>query len=242
VVGDRKDGALDWSEMGNGLVRTLRGLRRLFFGEPILPSHDDGEDESDDDDDEETQRRRRHAAEDAADGSSQSSLRRWFRLRCRRPWASCARQCINGSCRPHRHGSDRLFSRVLTVGKNIFSLYVRDLRAKSSRTSSVDEEGGSVLQQVGTSSFDPMDANASSQPVPRRHAKKWLDLDAIDTSSMETNVHQLRHAYFDLNKILVEDLHELIVTGKRAAERSLLLHREGNIFSFCQAPACVVNQ
>jgi hypothetical protein len=76
------------------------------------------------------------------------------------------------------------------------------------------------------------------QQLPKQH---WLDVDVIDTTWMDQNVHALRHSYFNLNPVLVEDLHDIVVTGKRAAERSLLLHREGNIFSYCSAPQCVVN-
>lgn len=145
-----------------------------------------------------------------------------------------------------------------TLGKSIFSLYVRTkaepqqplsqdilqrglqaafARSKDGRTTADYEDALDYLEDEPLSPRDGVTGTTS-----RRSMRKWLDVDVIDTSSMETNVHQLRHAYFDLNKILVEDLHELIVTGRRAAERSLLLHREGNIFSFCQAPACVVNK
>ena len=71
--------------------------------------------------------------------------------------------------------------------------------------------------------------------------KMWLDLDAIDSTSLDSNVHPLAHNYFNLNGVLRNDLHELIVTGRRAAERSTLLHREGNIFSYASAPSYVVN-
>ncbi|KAH9261258.1 hypothetical protein BASA81_000962 [Batrachochytrium salamandrivorans] len=162
-------------------------------------------------------------------------LRRWFRCGCvprtRRSCNVCCRVYAQGCCRPHRHGTDRPFSSQLAVGKNIFSLYLRDDRPL------LDDQDDEDVQDEPEDDDDD-----EEQAFTRRSQKRWLDVDVIDTSSMETNVHQLRHAYFDLNKILVEDLHELIVTGKRAAERSLLLHREGNIFSFCQAPACVVNE
>jgi esterase/lipase superfamily enzyme len=148
-------------------------------------------------------------------------IQTWFRLGCiPRSRSSLQRCCAEGCCQRNRHGQDRAFSHMPAVGRSIFSLYVFE-----EVDDDYDEEEGD----------HPPHAHS-------RHHRKWLDVDAIDTSSMETNVHQMRHAYFDLNKILVEDLHELIVTGKRASERSLLLHREGNIFSFCQAPACVVNQ
>lgn len=116
-----------------------------------------------------------------------------------------------------------------------------------SPSSSAAAQGYTATTNTFRDGAAPLASPSSSVAPPAqsrlpRYRRRWLDLDAIDTSSMEQNVHQLRHAYFDLNKILVEDLHELIVTGKRAGERSLLLHREGNFYSFCQAPACVVNR
>ena len=33
----------------------------------------------------------------------------------------------------------------------------------------------------------------------RRSEKRWLDLDALDTSWMDQNVHAMRHNYFTLN-------------------------------------------
>jgi hypothetical protein len=199
VVGDRKDGALDFSEMGNGLVKTYHALKEYF----------------------------KSPAKTKRQCCSRCDDRDTF---CCRPCAACFRICVDGSCLPYRHGEDRLFSRILTVGRNIFSLYAAHHGVTR----------GEIPEPISNNPnmrFGTTPVTSSSSNVRR----KWLDLDAIDTSSMDTNVHQLRHAYFDLNKILVEDLVELIVTGKRASERSLLLHREGNIFSFCQAPACVVN-
>ena len=107
---------------------------------------------------------------------------------------------------------------VRSVGRAVFALHAGDAVAAG------DGGGGGG----GTRS-------------PRRGEKRWLDLDALDTSWMDQNVHALRHNYFTLNPTLVEDLVELVVTGKRAVDRSLLLRREGNIFSYCSAPSCVVN-
>ena len=58
---------------------------------------------------------------------------------------------------------------------------------------------------------------------------------------MEPNTNTSYNHNFNSNRTLVEDLVELVVTGKRAVDRSLLLRREGNIFSYCSAPSCVVN-
>ena len=68
---------------------------------------------------------------------------------------------------------------------------------------------------------------------------RWLDVDVIDTTLLDTNIKDLRHSGFNVNPILLKDLEELIVTGRRAAERSTLLYREGNVFSYCHAPSFV---
>ncbi|KAG5189789.1 hypothetical protein JKP88DRAFT_286529 [Tribonema minus] len=39
----------------------------------------------------------------------------------------------------------------------------------------------------------------------------WLDLDVIDTTWLENNVHDIRHSFFNLNPTIVDDLRELVV-------------------------------
>lgn len=73
----------------------------------------------------------------------------------------------------------------------------------------------------------------------RHHERNWLDLDVIDTTQLDANIMGLRHSGFNLNPILLKDLEELILTGRRASERSALLYREGNIFSYCHVPAYI---
>mmetsp|Transcript_11635 Transcript_11635/g.18921 ORF Transcript_11635/g.18921 Transcript_11635/m.18921 type:complete len:210 (-) Transcript_11635:13-642(-) len=70
-------------------------------------------------------------------------------------------------------------------------------------------------------------------------AKVWLDCDVIDTTGLDTNVNNLRHAAFSVNSILLRDIEELVVTGKRAADRTTLLHKNGNMFEYCHAPSFV---
>eukprot|EP00917_Polyrhabdina_sp_WS-2016_P002173 GHVP01004716.1.p3 GENE.GHVP01004716.1~~GHVP01004716.1.p3 ORF type:complete len:405 (+),score=113.82 GHVP01004716.1:3511-4725(+) len=48
-------------------------------------------------------------------------------------------------------------------------------------------------------------------PVQRR---QWLDLDVIDTTFMEGNVHGLRHGFFNINKWILMDYHD-VLTLKR---------------------------
>jgi hypothetical protein len=68
--------------------------------------------------------------------------------------------------------------------------------------------------------------------------KLWMDLDAIDTTGLDTNIAGIRHSAFNLNPSLFHDIDELITTGKRAIDRSLI-YRDGNVFSYCSAPSFV---
>eukprot|EP00668_Euglena_longa_P000044 GGOE01000054.1.p1 GENE.GGOE01000054.1~~GGOE01000054.1.p1 ORF type:complete len:893 (+),score=256.80 GGOE01000054.1:92-2680(+) len=70
---------------------------------------------------------------------------------------------------------------------------------------------------------------------------EWLDLDVIDTTWIENNVQDLRHSYWNINRELVEDLRELVVTQRRARDRSRLAARFGNVYSFLAAPSCLKN-
>jgi hypothetical protein len=69
--------------------------------------------------------------------------------------------------------------------------------------------------------------------------RQWLDLDVIDMTGLDTNIANIRHTGFNLNPILLKDLEELLTTGHRAIQRSSLLYRDGNLFSYCHAPAFV---
>jgi len=67
----------------------------------------------------------------------------------------------------------------------------------------------------------------------------WLDVDVIDTTGLDTNVNDLRHAAFSVNSILLRDIEELVVSGKRACDRTTLLHKAGNVYEYCHAPSFV---
>ena len=67
----------------------------------------------------------------------------------------------------------------------------------------------------------------------------YLDLDVIDTSSLDANVHGLRHAYFNLNPFIVDDLAEIVTMRKRACMRLKLTHCVGNVWTFLAAPGHV---
>lgn len=72
-----------------------------------------------------------------------------------------------------------------------------------------------------------------------RVRRRWLDLDVVDTTLLKVNVQALRHAYFALQRSLVDDLFDIICRGLRARERERLLHVEYNLYGFLVAPPYV---
>ncbi|KAJ3029862.1 hypothetical protein HDV00_009364 [Rhizophlyctis rosea] len=72
----------------------------------------------------------------------------------------------------------------------------------------------------------------------------YPDMDTIDTSLLDVNIHSLRHAYFNLNRMFVDDLLDIIVHQKRASERTSRLAptvQGGLVYQFLCAPSYVIN-
>ncbi|KAF9180981.1 hypothetical protein BGZ51_005768 [Haplosporangium sp. Z 767] len=79
-----------------------------------------------------------------------------------------------------------------------------------------------------------------------------LDVDVIDTTSLDVNIHSLRHNFFNLNRMLVDDLYDIVVLGRRAREREGRLSsrwtfsaegiENGEVYTFLCAPSYVVNK
>lgn len=67
----------------------------------------------------------------------------------------------------------------------------------------------------------------------------YLDLDVVDASTLDSNVHGMRHCYFNLNSVLVDDLAEIVTTRRRACMRRRLTHSVGNVWCFLAAPGHV---
>jgi len=62
-------------------------------------------------------------------------------------------------------------------------------------------------------------------------------LDVVDCSSLEQNVHVVRHSTFTLNRSMIDDLFEIIVSRKRAKDRdSRLVRLDRNRWQFRIAP------
>lgn len=67
---------------------------------------------------------------------------------------------------------------------------------------------------------------------------RYLDVDIIDNTSLEQNINAIRHSYFALNSMLVQDVLEIIHLGLgRAKQRRRLRKRVGNVWSFLAAPS-----
>lgn len=128
----------------------------------------------------------------------------------------------------------------LTVGRNVEKLFfpkrsdvtstVRGLRHNNDNN---DDDNNLLFKKGKTSSLltDDDENNKSND-------KLWMDLDAIDTTGLDTNIAGIRHSAFNLNPSLFHDIDELITTSKRAMDRSLI-YRDGNVFSYCSAPSFV---
>lgn len=67
-----------------------------------------------------------------------------------------------------------------------------------------------------------------------------LDLDIVDTGDLDRNINGQFHGYFNINRVMVDDLHDLIVTGKRAEDRTSRLKPYGKIYRFTMVPSSVV--
>eukprot|EP01132_Coremiostelium_polycephalum_P007473 gene7473-9181_t len=67
-----------------------------------------------------------------------------------------------------------------------------------------------------------------------------LDVDIIDTGDLDSNMSERHHSFFNINRLMVDDLHDLIVTGKRATERTSRLKSVGDVFRFSILPSSVV--
>lgn len=72
---------------------------------------------------------------------------------------------------------------------------------------------------------------------PRQLAS--TEADVVDVTWMDANIPVLRHTFFDLNRLFVDDLREIVTTRHRASQRFRLVHRYDNVWSFMSAPTHV---
>lgn len=76
----------------------------------------------------------------------------------------------------------------------------------------------------------------------KRFNHNSFDLDILDTTYLEQNVQNVRHSYFNLNPLILDDYSEILLNRKRAIYRtSKVVRVKKNIFSFVCAPPYLVN-
>ena len=79
-------------------------------------------------------------------------------------------------------------------------------------------------------------------PAPPGARNQPFDMDVIDVSWMDGNMHAMRHNFFNINRWMVDDLREILTTRVRARLRtSRMTHRFSNVWSFLAVPTFVVN-
>jgi esterase/lipase superfamily enzyme len=84
-------------------------------------------------------------------------------------------------------------------------------------------------------------ASLGNNILPLQDSKGgFLDIDIIDTGDLDSNMSERHHSFFNINRLMVDDLYDLIVTGKRAEERTSRLKQTGNVFRFTILPSSVV--
>jgi len=119
------------------------------------------------------------------------------------------------------------FQHCQTVGRNVGSLYFPE-----------DVVYRRTLGKHDNLLFKHKAPHVSLYCEDNASEKAWMDLDVVDTTGLDNNMQKIRHSAYNLNPSLFNDLEELITTGKRAMDRSLL-YRDGNVFSYCSAPSFV---
>mmetsp|Transcript_26973 Transcript_26973/g.40956 ORF Transcript_26973/g.40956 Transcript_26973/m.40956 type:complete len:854 (+) Transcript_26973:219-2780(+) len=124
------------------------------------------------------------------------------------------------NARPEQEENQRRFDYELRLGREIESLFLPNNTISSSKDST-DER---LLIH-----------NTFRSPA----TKQYLDIDVIDTTNLDVNLDKVRHSAYNTNPILVRDLEDIILSGRRAKSRPSLLHREGNVYSYSHVPSFV---
>ncbi len=85
---------------------------------------------------------------------------------------------------------------------------------------------------------NPSLGKAVNEPLIDKDTKEQIDADFINSSTVSSNVSEIRHSYFSLSREVIEDIRELIVFRNRAKNRiaRLCKRKNSNIFDFLVAP------
>ena len=79
------------------------------------------------------------------------------------------------------------------------------------------------------------------QPILGKASGEALDMDIIDTSYLASNVEELHHSFFYLSREMLWDIQALLVDGRRAEDRPLLIQRgeSSRCYHFCSVPPSI---
>ncbi|PHJ22047.1 transmembrane [Cystoisospora suis] len=129
-----------------------------------------------------------------------------------------------------------LFSGRQALGRSVFGLYTRPKGSGS-------DTGSDVARKLPPVYAETMACFQGYEPdYLKSDTREWLDLDVIDMTWLGNNVHAMRHSYWPLNREIIEDIRELVVTRKRARQRtSRLDRREGNVWVYRVAPSSLTS-
>jgi len=83
-------------------------------------------------------------------------------------------------------------------------------------------------------------AAVNKEELAKIHNINLDELDVINTVDLDRNMNEDFHGYFNINRAMVDDLYELIVTRKRAEERTSRLKLYAGIYRFTIVPSSVV--
>mmetsp|Transcript_89179 Transcript_89179/g.216311 ORF Transcript_89179/g.216311 Transcript_89179/m.216311 type:complete len:271 (+) Transcript_89179:107-919(+) len=119
-------------------------------------------------------------------------------------------------------------------GKTVKSFWVdRSEQGISLKGELTEGKGkGNMVNWSSSSLGSNLESWASSTHVPGDGS-----IDIINCSTIDQNVHTLRHNYYMLNTQMVEDVCELIGARLTASYRQRLCQVHGNIFNFLSPPS-----
>jgi len=85
---------------------------------------------------------------------------------------------------------------------------------------------------------DPSGAMVMAKHGKSRPKRLYPDIDIISTTSLDANIQGMRHTFFSSNRMLTDDLFDIIVYRRRAAQRDArLVKLDGVMYSYMSPPA-----
>jgi esterase/lipase superfamily enzyme len=100
---------------------------------------------------------------------------------------------------------------------------------------------GPIVELPGAKRSFGVSETAAIRRLTSDGIKQEDRIDVIDMSSIDQNIHKLRHNYYMLNTQVVEDICDLVGTRAKAIQRARLVRVEANVFNFLCPPADLID-